>query len=241
MAEASWLDLDDEPLADADVLAHAACTGQVGAAPTAANRCARPECAAVARSSIRYRRRTCHRHADGWEIDAGQCHGIEDGDIRVAVHGSRPVREALVTAVHTERSEVRPISWTPDRDTRYPVVLSNVPIPPTTVLVADEGGAAAAHVRTVCASRLISVRCGPCTRAPCPQMRPSIFTSSSSTMSSSSTSLRSARNRSIPAALGPPGGYRYMPLTAVTAAVPRERLMCRSGSRRRAFALHSGR
>lgn len=88
----------------------------------------------------------------GWEIDAGQVHGIPvggvgDDETRVGVHGSRPVRQARVVRVLTERSIVEPIGWQPDRHRQYRVVLTRVPLPPTTVAV-DEAPEVGAAIRT---------------------------------------------------------------------------------------------
>ncbi|GIF08395.1 caspase family protein [Actinoplanes siamensis] len=75
------------------------------------------------------------RHGrDGWELDAGSCHGLPaTGELRVALPGSRPPREARVTRVLTERSLVSPIGWHPDPERQYPVLLTRVPLPATTV------------------------------------------------------------------------------------------------------------
>jgi hypothetical protein len=85
------------------------------------------------------------RHArDGWEVNAGSCHGLPPaadataGAIRVAVAGGAPAREAEVVQVLAERSLVRPVGWWPEPDRQYRVVLSRVPLPATTVAV---GGA----------------------------------------------------------------------------------------------------
>ncbi|MBE1491929.1 caspase family protein [Plantactinospora soyae] len=76
---------------------------------------------------------------DGWEMDAGVCHGLPsvdpEGALRVAAHGMVPVREARVTEVLTERSIVAPIGWRPHPERQYPVVVSSVPLPRTTVAV----------------------------------------------------------------------------------------------------------
>ncbi|MFI2712204.1 caspase domain-containing protein [Micromonospora sp. NPDC018662] len=103
-----------------------------------------------------------------WEIDVGSCHGLVahgDDDIRVAVPGP-DLHEARVVRIHPERSVVRPIGWEPDDDRQYPVVLSRVPTPATTVAVeaghrptldlvltaletAGPGGGASPHVRVL--------------------------------------------------------------------------------------------
>ncbi|WP_326561240.1 caspase family protein [Micromonospora sp. NBC_01796] len=74
-----------------------------------------------------------------WEVDAGACHGLPtvdpDRSLRLAVHGTDPAREAGVTQVLTERSLVIPIGWQPDPARQYPIVVSSVPLPQTTVAV----------------------------------------------------------------------------------------------------------
>jgi hypothetical protein len=80
------------------------------------------------------------RYVRGWEVDAGSCHGIPstvDGEVRVAMRGSAPVREAVVTRVHTTRSDVEPVGWRPDKERQYPMVLSGLPLPPMAVAVPD--------------------------------------------------------------------------------------------------------
>lgn len=96
------------------------------------------------------------RYVNGsWEIDAGACHGLRPGSgaepVRVAVHGTEPVREARVVRVHPDRSTVAPVDWYPDRSVRYPVVLSHVPLPATTVAI-QRTGAAGEHA----AGRLVA-------------------------------------------------------------------------------------
>jgi len=81
----------------------------------------------------------------GWELDSGSCHGLppvpEGADVlRVAEAGTRPAREARVVTVLTERSLVEPIGWSPAPDRQYPVVLSRVPLPPTSVAVGGRPG-----------------------------------------------------------------------------------------------------
>ncbi len=73
------------------------------------------------------------RHGrEGWELDAGACHGVPRGgdELRVAAPGDGELRVARVL---TERSLVTPLGWTPDPDRLYPVVFSRVPPPATTV------------------------------------------------------------------------------------------------------------
>jgi hypothetical protein len=77
-----------------------------------------------------------------WEIDAGACHGLPtgepDGTLRVAVRGSHRVKEAEVVEVLTGRSIVRPVGWQPTPTRQYPIVLSSVPLPATTVAFGGE-------------------------------------------------------------------------------------------------------
>jgi hypothetical protein len=76
-----------------------------------------------------------------WEINAGACHGLStsDGDgFRVAVARRTPVREARVTSVLVDRSLVEPINWNPSETEQFPVVLSEVPLPPCVVAIAGD-------------------------------------------------------------------------------------------------------
>jgi hypothetical protein len=76
------------------------------------------------------------RHGlNGWELDAGACHGLPagEGELRVAVAGDAGAGEARVTRVLTERSLVDPLGWKPDPERQYPVVFSRVPPPATGV------------------------------------------------------------------------------------------------------------
>ncbi|MCX4473561.1 caspase family protein [Micromonospora sp. NBC_01655] len=89
---------------------------------------------------------------DGWEVNAGSCHGLPPapdataGAVRVAVVGGPPAREAEVVQLLAERSLVEPVGWRPEPDRQYRVVLSRVPLPATTVAVdgADQDRATAA-------------------------------------------------------------------------------------------------
>jgi hypothetical protein len=95
---------------------------------------------------------TMRNGRDGWEIDAGSCHGIDVGTpedpTRVAVAEPSSVREARVVHVEVRRSLVEPIGWNPDGHTLYPVVVSRVPMPPTTVTIdADVEPAVADRIR----------------------------------------------------------------------------------------------
>ncbi|WP_320064877.1 caspase family protein [Micromonospora sp. RTGN7] len=91
---------------------------------------------------------------DGWEVNAGSCHGLfpppdaTAGAVRVAVVGGPPAREAEAVQLLAERSLVEPVGWRPEPDRQYRVVLSRVPLPATTVAVggADQDGATAAAV-----------------------------------------------------------------------------------------------
>jgi len=78
----------------------------------------------------------------GWEIDAGSCHGIPagtpDDQTRVAIAERAPVREARITRVEVRRSLVEPIGWTADPHEVHPVVVSAVSMPRTTVAVAAD-------------------------------------------------------------------------------------------------------
>lgn len=72
-----------------------------------------------------------------WQIDAGACHGIsagtgEDATI-VAVHGSDPAREAIVERVLPHLSYVRPVGWEPEAEVQYPIVVTSLPMPATTI------------------------------------------------------------------------------------------------------------
>ena len=81
----------------------------------------------------------------GWQIDAGSAHGLPSvvAGLRVGVPGPRPVREAEVVTVLTERSLVRPAGgWEPPRDQQFRVVLTGVPSPPTAVGVTGDPGPA---------------------------------------------------------------------------------------------------
>ncbi|MFD6680171.1 caspase family protein [Micromonospora parva] len=108
---------------------------------------------------------------DGWEVDAGSCHGLigvgSADEIRLAVVGDVPVREVRVVQVLPERSLVEPIGWQPDRDRQYRMVLSRVPLPVTTVLVGGPGqdGPTAATV-------LDALRCAGPGGSPSPHLRP---------------------------------------------------------------------
>lgn len=86
----------------------------------------------------------------GWEINAGRCHGLpaDTGPLRVAWPGDGPAREAEVVQVLPDRSLVTPLHWQPDPDRQYRVVLTDVPLPATTVAIGgpDQDPATAGHV-----------------------------------------------------------------------------------------------
>jgi len=83
-----------------------------------------------------------YRHGR-WVVDAGACHGLVSGAavdiVRLAVHGSDPVREARVVRVEPDRCVVEPIDWRPTPGDTYPVVLSHVALPEVTVVVGGAG------------------------------------------------------------------------------------------------------
>lgn len=82
---------------------------------------------------------TIRCRAGSWILDAGRCHGLVSGSgenaTRVAVHGSSPIDESRVVGVATAECVVEPLDWIPDESRTYPVVLSYVPLPRTTVTV----------------------------------------------------------------------------------------------------------
>ncbi|HTJ72129.1 MAG TPA: caspase family protein [Actinospica sp.] len=76
-----------------------------------------------------------------WELDAGACHGIEagtpDDPTLLGVYKDDPrQREFLVLEVRPDRTVVEPVGWQPelkDLDNHFPVVVTKVPLPSTTV------------------------------------------------------------------------------------------------------------
>jgi hypothetical protein len=90
---------------------------------------------------------------DGWEIDAGAARGLDAGTatapVRVAVAGRKPVAEARLTRVLSDRSLVEPIGWKPDLTSTYPMVLSSVPLLPVTVAVAADATVTARIAETL--------------------------------------------------------------------------------------------
>lgn len=93
---------------------------------------------------LRYVRRT-------WQIDVGQCHGVtagtEDDPTTFAVAGQWPVRAVRVAEALTAHCVVTPVDWTPERDTRYPMVLTRSPASATVSI----GGADPATVALLAA------------------------------------------------------------------------------------------
>lgn len=73
----------------------------------------------------------------GWEIDAGAVHGLPtSGETRVGVRGTGTPHEALITGVSTLTSRVRPLAgWAPGSHEQFPVVVTQMPLPPTTVAI----------------------------------------------------------------------------------------------------------
>ncbi|MEV5689684.1 caspase family protein [Micromonospora globbae] len=109
---------------------------------------------------------------EGWELNAGSCHGVPTPDgtgdaVRVAVVGELPAREAEVVRVLPERSLVTPVGWQPEHDRQYRVVLSRVPLPATTVAVGGPGQ----HVPTARALLAAMATAGP-HGGPSPHLRP---------------------------------------------------------------------
>ncbi|MEV0895636.1 caspase family protein [Actinoplanes sp. NPDC049802] len=78
----------------------------------------------------------------GWTIDAGTVHGIPaESGMRVGVHNA-PEQEAEIVEVRTEDCLVEPAEpWRPDRNKRFPVVMTSVPLPRTSVTVIGAGAA----------------------------------------------------------------------------------------------------
>lgn len=97
--------------------------------------------------------------ADGWEVDCGTGHGLRDGagaeGTEFGVVGDRAEgAEGRVRArlVHTDRTLVDPLGWTPDPERVYPVTPTALATPPATLAVdedPDRPGAAALLRATV--------------------------------------------------------------------------------------------
>jgi Caspase domain len=87
---------------------------------------------------------TMHDHQGSWVLDAGSCHGLAAGSgvdgIRVAVLDSRPIQESRVVRVFADHSVVEPLDWFPAPGETYPVVVSHVLIPETTVSLGGGDG-----------------------------------------------------------------------------------------------------
>ncbi|MBO3739163.1 caspase family protein [Actinoplanes flavus] len=82
-----------------------------------------------------------HWRSDGWSINIGACHGVPAAPgTRVVVSHTSPALEAAVIDVRAVESLVEPVGWEPDRYTEYPVVVSAMPTPPTTVAVDPAAG-----------------------------------------------------------------------------------------------------
>jgi len=77
-----------------------------------------------------------------WEIDAGACHGVDPGTegdrTQIGVYRDKPgaeIREARVVEVRPYHSIVKPIGDWAQPGEQYPVVVTSVPMPPTTVAI----------------------------------------------------------------------------------------------------------
>ncbi|HET8952220.1 MAG TPA: caspase family protein [Solirubrobacteraceae bacterium] len=87
------------------------------------------------------------RHASqGWEVDAGRCHGIPpaagaDAAVLEALEDGEVAGQLRVAAVEPARSRVEPLGWAPDEQRQYPVVVASLPLPPAGVVLGglDEG------------------------------------------------------------------------------------------------------
>jgi Caspase domain len=77
-----------------------------------------------------------------WEIDAGACHGMTAGagqdHTQIGVYGAEPAQEARVVRVLPDRSIVEPFGWVPDPEKQYPIVVTSVPLPSTTIVIGGE-------------------------------------------------------------------------------------------------------
>jgi hypothetical protein len=88
------------------------------------------------------------RHTpEGWEIDAGAVHGLpRTGEVRVAARGER-THEAVVSEVSMRSSRVAPAGgWTPAPHEQFPVVVTQMPLPRTTVELDDTDPSAVARI-----------------------------------------------------------------------------------------------
>ncbi|MFE4538972.1 caspase family protein [Streptomyces scopuliridis] len=84
---------------------------------------------------------------DGWQVDCGSAHGLSGGREGVetggrtefgVVEADREGDVVRVRAVEPLRALVTPVGWTPDPVRIYPVAVSALALPPTSVVV--EGG-----------------------------------------------------------------------------------------------------
>ncbi|MGC5052863.1 caspase family protein [Micromonospora sp. DT48] len=107
----------------------------------------------------------------GWEVNVGSCHGLvgdaPPGEVRMAAVGEPSVREVEVIQVLPERSLVTPLGWQPALDRQYRLVLSRVPLPPTTVAVGEQDEDRATVETVLAALRTAGPR-----GAPSPHLRP---------------------------------------------------------------------
>lgn len=81
-----------------------------------------------------------------WSVDAGACHGLEAGPAedptRLGVLHADPPKEVRIVRVLADRSVVEPIGWDPGDpgpDKHYPLVVTRVPLPATTVAIVENG------------------------------------------------------------------------------------------------------
>lgn len=95
------------------------------------------------------------RTADGWEVDAGQCHGLRPdaaGLFQVAAGTDRGAT-ATITRVSADRCRVQPVGWTPAPERQYPMTLVEVAVPPMPLTIGgtgdDDPGCIAALVEAV--------------------------------------------------------------------------------------------
>lgn len=104
---------------------------------------------------------------DGWEVDAGRCHGIPESVLGEPVLFAVPFagvgpstdtgpRLLRVVSVSAASSRVEPVGWTPDDRRTHPVVVASVPMPRCGVVVGgmpgdDEGAAELVRVAVGCA------------------------------------------------------------------------------------------
>lgn len=77
-----------------------------------------------------------------WEIDAGACHGMTAGagqdQTQIGVYGVEPAQEARIVRVLPDRSIVEPFGWVPDQEKQYPIVVTSVPLPATTIVIGGD-------------------------------------------------------------------------------------------------------